>query len=247
MSFTINTSKYKSGNYDDRPSQGGAITALVIHTTEGNWDSDAKWLCNPTSGVSTHYVVPPTGNVAFRLVEEAKRAWHAGESYYHGRSDWNDFSIGVEISHLEGQVWSAGQRTLLTELCKDLVQRHNIAESNVVAHRWVATPEGRKRDPTDWPDDQFRAWIHSLYAPLTYTLPGLTSEMACGQGFHDFYYAHGGIGMWGYALTPEAKDIDSLGRECTWMRFERAVYKYVYGEGVHLALLVEAVAKKWLI
>lgn len=166
MAYRLDTKKYVSPNYDNRPS-GMAIDSIVIHTTEGWFPSDAQWLCDPTSKVSTHYVVPPTGEVVYQLVGDSKRAWHAGESSYHGRADFNDFSIGVEISHLNDQPWPAGQQSMLGALCRYLIDHHPIAQANIVAHRWIATPYGRKSDPTDWPDAEFKQWIASLYAPLT--------------------------------------------------------------------------------
>src|SRR4051812_39913849 len=95
-SMHIDSSTYVSLNYNSRPSHM-AIDAIVIHTTEGAWDSDADWMCNPASRVSTHYVISPTGGV-YQLVHPNKRAWHAGDSYYAGRDNWNDFSIRIEIS-----------------------------------------------------------------------------------------------------------------------------------------------------
>ena len=249
MTLTIDKTSYVSPNYSDRPAgPSGVISAIVLHDGEGTKASDLATLCStrppPDRRVSAHYYVDRLSNV-YQLVDPIKEAWHAGSSSYQGKTNWNTFSIGVETEHKSGQMWPKSQQDTIAELFRELIATYSIKEPWIAAHKWIAT--GRKYDPTDWPDVELRAWIHNLYMAPTYILPGLTGPMSCGQGFYDFYYANGGFGMWGYALTSEAKDIDSLGRECTWMRFERAVYKYVYGEGVHLALLVEAASKKWLI
>lgn len=164
MPYSLNTTTYRSPNYNERPA-GVAVDSLVIHTTEGYWSGDANWLCNPDSGVSCHYVIPPTGTIVYQLVPDNRRAWHAGESTYNGRSDWNDFSLGLEISHVDNQPWPQGQQDLFAALARYLIDRYHIPQANVVAHRWIATPQGRKSDPTDWPDDKFKKWIASLYAP----------------------------------------------------------------------------------
>lgn len=163
MTPPINNSSYRSPNYNDRP-PGMAIDSLCIHTTEGAFPGDIKWLCNPGSGVSCHYVVSPEGTI-YEIVSPTKRAWHAGDSSYAGRSDYNDFSIGIEVSHVDNQAYGSNQIPAVTELCSWLVKQHPIARTYVVMHRQVAIPYGRKADPTDVSDQQFSAWADRLFAP----------------------------------------------------------------------------------
>jgi N-acetylmuramoyl-L-alanine amidase len=42
-----------------------------------------RWLCNPASQVSSHYVVDEDGLVV-QLVDESRRAWHAGRGSWAG-------------------------------------------------------------------------------------------------------------------------------------------------------------------
>lgn len=249
MTLYIDKTSYTSPNYGERPEgMNGVISAIVLHDGEGTRASDLERLTNDSvpmkSRVSAHYYVDRLSNV-YQLVEPKYEAWHAGVSDYLGRQRWNEFAIGIETEHKLGQMWPRSQRDTIAELCRELITHYHIQEPWIAAHRWIAP--GRKFDPTDWPNAELKVWIHGLYVAPTHLLPGLTGDMTCGQGFYDFYHVNGGFGMWGYALTSEATDIDSLGRECTWMRFERAIYKYVYGEGVHLSLLIEAASKKWLL
>lgn len=135
-----------SPNFDERSSP---ITMLVLHYT-GMPDaaSAIKWLANPESKVSAHYVVTEDGQVV-RMVDETKRAWHAGKSYWRGLSDINSASIGIEIVN-PGHEWgyrpfTDDQMQALIPLVNDIVTRHNISRGNVVGHSDVAP--GRKQDP----------------------------------------------------------------------------------------------------
>lgn len=248
----IDSISYQSPNYNDRPN-GIAIDALVIHTTEGNWDSDAEWMCNPASQVSTHYVVSPTGNV-FQLVHPVQRAWHAGDSYYAGRDDWNNFSIGIEISHYVDQQYPSAQVKALDALAHELIPRYNVPQELVTCHRWVATnPPNRKSDPTNWEDPDFRFWVSTLYMttppadPLKVrTIAGIDRSYYCGVGFYDAYHKSSGMWWGGYAKSDETTYTDSTGKPATYMLFERLILKYNSTEGVRSALLSEAKQQGWI-
>jgi N-acetylmuramoyl-L-alanine amidase len=84
-----------------RPPPGTDIWALIIHTCEGKPPGDEQqsslpWLCNPDSDVSCHYYVTREGKI-YELVDDAKRAWHAGESVLNGVWYCSNYSIGVEL------------------------------------------------------------------------------------------------------------------------------------------------------
>lgn len=246
----IDSRTYVSPNFNERP-EGMAIAAAVIHTTEGAWDSDAEWLCNPDSDVSTHFVVSPPGKV-FQLVAPDFRAWHAGDSYYAGRDDWNDFSIGIEISHRAGESYPIAQLGALDELCRFLIPCYSIPPELVAKHAWVAIPAGRKSDPTNWPDPQFNEWVSSLYATIppidplrVRTIPGVDRSYYCGVGFYNTYNAKNGFWWLGYAQCDETRATGQNQQPCTYMRFERACLKYDAIEGVRTALLSEADALGW--
>ena len=85
-----------SPNFDNRP-PGTAIDMLVLHYT-GMPDRRAALdrLADPAAKVSAHYVVDEDGTI-FALVDEERRAWHAGRSRWRGAADVNDRSIGVEL------------------------------------------------------------------------------------------------------------------------------------------------------
>ena len=83
-----------SPNFNER---SGPVSMIVLHYT-GMEDgpSAIRRLCDPEAKVSAHYVVTEEGEV-LRLVDESKRAWHAGRAHWRGISDVNSASVGIEI------------------------------------------------------------------------------------------------------------------------------------------------------
>jgi len=135
-----------SPNQDARPRP---VDTLILHYT-GMQSAEAaiERLRDPVARVSSHYVVDETGTI-YRLVPEARRAWHAGISYWRGHMGLNDCSIGIEIVN-PGHEWGyrpfpAMQMAAVTGLCRAILGRHDIPAWNVVGHSDVAP--NRKQDP----------------------------------------------------------------------------------------------------
>jgi AmpD protein len=85
-----------------------------------------------------------------QFVSCAQRAWHAGRSAWRGRENCNDYSIGIELEGLEGELFEAEQYAVLAALLQALAQRYPLQA--VVGHEHVSP--GRKIDPGpgfDWP------------------------------------------------------------------------------------------------
>lgn len=122
---------------------------LVLHYT-GMPDGDQalNWLCVEESQVSCHYLIHEDGRIV-QMVDEAKRAWHAGKSFWRGSEDINSRSIGIEIvnkGHDFGYPdFPQVQIQSVIELCSDILNRNKIASYNVVAHSDIAPM--RKQDP----------------------------------------------------------------------------------------------------
>jgi AmpD protein len=84
------------------------------------------------------------------------RAWHAGTSSHQGRDNCNDFSIGIELEGLEGDLFEQAQYDALIALVPAIAQRY--ALTAIVGHEHIAP--GRKTDPgpgMDW--DLLRAGL----------------------------------------------------------------------------------------
>jgi N-acetylmuramoyl-L-alanine amidase len=138
---------HPSPNHGERT--GGAIDILLLHYTGMPDDAQAlAWLCDPRSQVSSHYFVHKDGRV-LGLVQEERRAWHAGSSRWSGDSDVNSRSIGIEIAnagHPGGLPdYPDAQVEAVIALCRAIVERHPIAPHHVLGHSDVAP--GRKLDP----------------------------------------------------------------------------------------------------
>ncbi len=142
-----------SPNHDDRP-DGASVDMLILHYTGMRSGAAAiERLCDPAAKVSAHYVLEEDGRV-FRLVPEARRAWHAGISHWRGASGLNARSIGIEVvnpGHEHGyRPFAALQMAALCDLCRAILARHPIPAWNVVGHSDVA-PD-RKEDPGEFFD-----------------------------------------------------------------------------------------------
>lgn len=129
-------------------SQDSRVQFLVLHFTWENFDSSLKTL---TEGrVSSHYLVRDNPPTVYRLVDENRRAWHAGLSSWQGQTQLNAASIGIEIVNLGDRngPWAdypPEQLDVVIALVKDIVKRHQIRPDRIVGHSDIA-PQ-RKVDP----------------------------------------------------------------------------------------------------
>ena len=69
---------------------------LLHYTGMASGPAAEDWLCDKASEVSSHYLVHEDGRIV-QMVREADRAWHAGKSSWHGATDVNSCSVGIEI------------------------------------------------------------------------------------------------------------------------------------------------------
>ncbi len=158
-----------SPNWDERSLP---VSMLVLHYT-GMQDADSAIarLRDPAAKVSCHYLVAEDGTI-LRMVDEDKRAWHAGRSHWRAIDDVNSASIGIEIVN-PGHDWGyrpfpAEQIEALIPLVADIKERHGITRGDVVGHSDIAP--ARKRDP-----GELFPW-HSL-ARLRLALPRPTRNL----------------------------------------------------------------------
>lgn len=155
--YPVSTSNYPANGQDER------IRYLILHYTALDNEKSIRVLTQQE--VSAHYLITDELNDSiYVLVDESKRAWHAGASYWKGVNNLNFSSIGIEIvnpgytttKEVQGNPDLASttrvfydfpyaQITKVAELSKDIIERYNIAPIHVLAHSDIA-PQ-RKHDP----------------------------------------------------------------------------------------------------
>ncbi|SHJ93767.1 N-acetylmuramoyl-L-alanine amidase [Halomonas caseinilytica] len=144
------------------------VRHLILHYTDEDEATSLSILTGPR--VSSHYLlpVPPAQGEprVYQLVDESRRAWHAGASAWRDQRGLNATSIGIEIVNdgpeLSGdslrhalEAREAGQLRwapypdtqieTLIYLMRDIIERHDIAPEDILGHADIA-PE-RKIDP----------------------------------------------------------------------------------------------------
>ncbi|MGJ7582502.1 1,6-anhydro-N-acetylmuramyl-L-alanine amidase AmpD [Variovorax sp. RHLX14] len=154
-----------SPNFGPRPT-GTAVDLIVLHSISlppGIYGGDEvqqfftnrlDWSAHPYferirgMEVSAHFYVRRDGAL-WQFVSCDERAWHAGASSWRGRSNCNDFSIGIELEGLEGETFEPAQYDTLARLCPAIAAKYPI--DGIARHSDIA-PE-RKIDPGpgfDW-------------------------------------------------------------------------------------------------
>jgi len=118
---------------------------ILHHTTNDTAEEAVATLTSRLTQVSAHYLVARDGRIIY-LVDELKRAWHAGDSYWGGNRDLNSSSIGIELDNNGREPFPDVQIEALIVLLGDLSERWKIPPANVLGHGDVAT--GRKVDPS---------------------------------------------------------------------------------------------------
>lgn len=158
----------QSPNYNERPSNL-VIDLLVIHNIslppeqfggqcvrdffQNKLDPAAHPFFAEIASlkVSAHCFIDRNGMLT-QFVDFNKRAWHAGASEYRGRSECNDFSIGIELEGTDELAYTDSQYDALTELTDVILRRYpKIISDRIVGHSDIAPT--RKSDPGpafDW-------------------------------------------------------------------------------------------------
>ena len=139
----------KSPNFSTKRRKNAKIKFIVIHYTGMQSESESiKRLMNKNSKVSTHYLINLKGNL-IRMVDDNKIAWHAGKSKWKKYINLNNRSIGIELVNKGHQFgyenFSNQQITKLISLCKYLIKKYKIKQTNILGHSDIAPL--RKIDP----------------------------------------------------------------------------------------------------
>ncbi len=159
--------KSPSPNFDNRP-EGQVVDMIIIHAIALPLGEALAVLKRPCPEgkyeVSAHYLIDHDGTI-YCLVNEDKRAFHAGVSEWDGRKNLNYCSIGIELLNKdleEGENFNAPfedkQIKALEKLIADIKTRHPIKDEYILGHDEIAP--ARKKDPgPHFPWKKFRACV----------------------------------------------------------------------------------------
>ena len=157
-----------SANQDDRPA-GMEPDLIIIHsislppgkfggpqvqelfTNCLDWDAHPYFNEIRDLKVSAHLLIRRDGDL-IQFVPLGRRAWHAGESSFRGRSCCNDFSIGIELEGDDETPYTEAQYAHLTAVITAIRECYpDITVRHIAGHCDVSP--GRKSDPGpafDW-------------------------------------------------------------------------------------------------
>ena len=167
--WLLDVEQSPSPNCDERTVPGD-VNLIVVHGISlppgefgGQWiedlfhnrlDPQAHPYFQEIAGlrVSAHVVIYRDGRLV-QYVPFRKRAWHAGQSCFAGRTGCNDFSIGIELEGTDDLPYTDHQYRQLSLLIAALRHAYpGIAANAITGHSDIAP--GRKTDPGpafDWP------------------------------------------------------------------------------------------------
>ncbi|MBN8828004.1 MAG: N-acetylmuramoyl-L-alanine amidase [Sphingobacteriia bacterium] len=134
---------YPSQNFSNR--NNDQIDTIILHYTVTNFEKSLSLLTQPEFKVSSHYLIREDGKI-FNLVDPNKKAFHAGMSFWRGKDNLNENSIGIEIVNNGNAPFTNAQVNSVIALCLHLKQLFPlIKDQNIIGHSDIAI--GRKLDP----------------------------------------------------------------------------------------------------
>lgn len=132
--------------------QSSRVQYIVLHYTSADLPRSLELLTKEE--VSAHYLINAVPPTIYQLVDEDRRAWHAGVSEWQGRTWLNGTTIGIELINQgyfdtpKGRYWqpyAQQQIDALIVLLKDIMARHHLPPGSIIGHSDIA-PQ-RKVDP----------------------------------------------------------------------------------------------------
>ncbi len=196
-------------------SQDSRAQFLILHFTNENFERSLKILTE--GSVSSHYLVDINPPDIYRLVDESRRAYHAGLSRWGTSAGLNASSIGIEIVNMgnqkgpQGTIWfdyPDAQMDAVIALVKDIVKRHQIRADRILGHSDIAP--GRKVDPGPrfpwkrFADEGLIPWPDAAY--VARKLPEYTARLP------DIAWFQKQLAIYGYG-TPQTGVMDKGTRD----------------------------------
>jgi len=121
-----------------------APTGIILHHTAGGYSGSVSWCLNKDAKVSYHCIVNTNGERTI-LVPDNVRAWHAGQSSFGGRSNCNEFMLGIAVSGNTNERELTPQEVeSVAQWCVRKMKAYNFGIDRITTHRHVSP--NRKND-----------------------------------------------------------------------------------------------------
>ncbi len=124
---------------------------IILHTTEGAKEGSLRKLYR---NGEAHYFIDEVGRI-YNIISRRRVAFHAGRSMWQGRTNLDDYSIGIEVVGYHNKPITTAQYKALKELLSWLQGIYRVPDDKVLTHsmiaygapnRWHKKPHrGRKR------------------------------------------------------------------------------------------------------
>lgn len=158
----------------DRPDDY-RIDRVIVHVTQGSYDSAVRAFKDPGHGAATHYIVSQGGTVT-QLIRELDVAFHAGNRKY------NERSVGIEHEGFvdRPQDFTGAMYVASARLTADICRRYDIPadREHVMGHSEV--PGADHTDPgPHWDWDRYMTLVRAaLKAPPPKPSPSASGARA---------------------------------------------------------------------
>lgn len=162
-----------SPNFDVLARKPGDVTIIVIHTTEGTYQSAINWFEDPASQVSAHYIVSKKGDIT-QMVQEKDKAWHVLAS--------NSYTIGIEHEGMiEDPNWvTEPMLDASAKLCCYLLKKWQLPATRDHIKGHVELPNQTHKDPgAYWPWDTYMVKVQACMDPVTANCGSCDDGNAC--------------------------------------------------------------------
>lgn len=135
------------------PNEFGARDANGLHYVKALFTNQLDWQAHPYfqtiegAEVSSHLLIERDG-VITQFVNFNERAWHAGKSSYLGRTECNDYSIGIELEGSDFVPFTEAQYQVLAQVIAAVYHAYPKTHRHLTGHSDIAP--SRKTDPGDY-------------------------------------------------------------------------------------------------
>lgn len=231
---------------------------IILHYTALNDDKSVSVLTQ--QAVSSHYLVNALDDKEiYQLVDENKRAYHAGVSSWRGSQSLNDTSIGIEIVNEAKDAPGGGyifpafpeyQIEKVAALVKDLATRYQIPPSNILAHSDIAPM--RKQDPGPmfpwkqlYEKYQIGMWYDDADKEI-FLAQNPTEQFDAQQTSYRFIYSYQTmLKDFGYGLEPNGTWDDATKKTITAFQYHFRPEKYDGVMDQETFAILQALLKKY--